>query len=324
MTRADRPVLVVAEQLDASADMVVDELNKRAVPVARFDSSDFPRSLTLFAAHGADRAGWRGVLHDGRRSVRLEDIRAVYHRRPGRPVIAEDVPEPYASWAREQADAALLNIVSALPVPWINNPHRDRLASHKPQQLVRATQAGLRVPRSIITNDPEAARGFASEVDVPLICKPVVGGRLATGQGRPLMVATHALDPADIDDSLRLTAHYVQEAIPKAYEVRVTVVGKEPFACTLTATTAEAATDWRTDPEGIEFGTTRVPAEVEAALLRFMEGYGLVFGAFDFAVTPDGDWVFFECNPAGTWAWVESRKGLPIAAAHAEHLRGTT
>jgi hypothetical protein len=47
-----------------------------------------------------------------------------------------------------------------------------------------------------------------------------------------------------------------------------------------------------------------------------------VFGAFDFAVTPEGEWVFFENNPAGTWGWVENRTGLPIAAAHADHLAG--
>lgn len=304
--------------------MVVDELNQREVPVMRFDSAEFPQTLTLTASHEAEQSGWRGVLGGEHRSARLEDIRAVYYRRPGRPTIAEDVPEPYATWAQDQADAALLNVVSALPVRWINNPHHDRLASHKPQQLVQAARAGLRVPRSIITNDPKAARAFAAEIDAPLICKPVVGGRLDTGAGQALMVATHPLDPADMDDSLRLTAHYIQEAVPKAYEVRLTVVDGKPFACTLTGTTAKALTDWRTDPDGIEYGTTRVPGSVAAAVRRYMTECGVAFGAFDFAVTPTDDWVFFECNPAGTWAWVENRTGLPIAAAHADYLQGTT
>jgi len=321
--RAGRPVLVVAERLDASADMVVDQLNQRGVPVMRYDAAQFPQALTLTATHGAGEAGWRGLLDDGRRSVRLEEVGAVYHRRPGRPTIADNVPEPYATWARNQADAALLNVVSALPVRWINNPHDDRLASHKPQQLVRAVRAGFRVPRSIITNDPDAARAFAREVAGPLICKPVLGGRIDTGAERRLMVATHALNPADVDDSLRLTAHYIQETVPKLFEVRLTVVGDSAFACTITATTEAAHTDWRTDPHGINLGTAPVPGPVAAAARRFMASYGLAFGAFDFGVTPEGDWVFFECNPAGTWAWVESRTGLPIAAAHADYLQET-
>ncbi|SDO62953.1 ATP-grasp ribosomal peptide maturase [Actinacidiphila guanduensis] len=319
---ADRPVLVVAEQLDAAADMVVDRLNRRGVPVLRYDSADFPQNLTLAATHAAGGAGWRGVLDHGSRSVHLEDVRAVYYRRPGRPVIAGAVPEPYAAWARDQADAALLNVVAALPVRWINNPHDDRAASHKPQQLVCAAACGLRVPRSIITNDPDAARAFGEEVKGPLICKPVLGGRLDSGRGRPLMIATHPLDPDDIDDSIRLTAHYIQEAVPKSHEVRLTVVDDRLFACSITATTQAALTDWRTDPGGLTFGTTPVPESVAAGVRRYLASYGLVFGAFDFAVTPQGDWVFFECNPAGTWAWVESHTGLPIAAAHADYLQG--
>ncbi|SEO15311.1 ATP-grasp ribosomal peptide maturase [Actinacidiphila rubida] len=317
-----RPVLVVAEQLDAAADMVVDELNGRSVPIMRYDTAQFPQSLRLTAVHASDHVGWNGVLDTGHRSARLEEVRAVYYRRPGRPRIAESVPEPYASWAEHQADAALLNVVTALPVRWINNPHDDRFAAHKPQQLVRAVSAGLRVPRSIITNDPESARAFARAVNGPLICKPVLGGRLDTGAERKLMVATHHFDPAGIDDSLRLTAHYIQEAIPKHHEVRLTVVGEALFACTLTAASEQAAMDWRTDPERVELGTTRVPSSVAAGVRRYMAVCNLVFGAFDFAVTPTGQWVFFECNPAGTWAWVENRTGLPIAAAHADYLQG--
>lgn len=49
-----------------------------------------------------------------------------------------------------------------------------------------------------------------------------------------------------------------------------------------------------------------------------------VFGAFDFAVTSDGEWVFLEVNPNGQWAFVEQVTGLPIAAAIADALTGQT
>ncbi|MEE4490315.1 ATP-grasp ribosomal peptide maturase [Streptomyces sp. BE230] len=317
-------MLVVAERLDASADMVVDQLNRRSVPVMRFDSADFPQNISLAADHRPTAPGWEGVLSDERRSVRLGDVRAVYYRRPGRPVIADTVAEPYTTWAQNQADAAMLNLLSALPVRWINNPHHDRIAAHKPQQLVAAARAGLRVPRSIITNDPAAARSFARTVNGPLICKPVLGGRLNTGAERQLMVATHRVDPASFDDGIRLTAHYFQEDVPKKYEVRLVYVDGRMFAGTLLGTSDKARTDWRTDYEHIEYGTAEVPSDVAAAVRRFMASYGIVFGSFDFAVTPDDDWVFFENNPAGTWSWVENRTGLPIAAAHADYLQGNT
>ncbi|MFD4349717.1 MvdC/MvdD family ATP grasp protein [Streptomyces coelicoflavus] len=325
MSAAARPVLVVAEQLDAAADMVVDQLNQRDVPVMRFDVAEFPQHLTLRGTHLPEESGWTGIIDDGRRTARLEEVRAVYWRRPARPLIADSVPEPYATWAQNQADAAILNLLAALPgVPWLNNPHADRVASHKPQQLVAATRYGLTVPRSVITNDPDAARSFAKDVAGPLICKPVLGGRLDVGGGRRLMVATHRVDLADFDESIRATAHYFQEYIPKAYEVRLVAVGGQVFGGKLITTSEAAGTDWRTDYDHIEYDTVDVPGDVATAVRRFLAHYGIAFGSFDFAVTPAGQWVFFENNPCGTWSWVENRTGLPIAAAHAEYLMGDT
>jgi ATP-grasp ribosomal peptide maturase len=314
------PVLVVAEELDATADMVVDQLNHLGTPVLRFDAAVFPQHLTLTAGHSPD--GWSGVLDDGTRCGRLEEVRAVYWRRPGRSTIAGQVPDPYRTWARDQADCALLNVLSALPVRWINNPHTDRAAAHKPQQLGIAAACGLTVPRTVITNDPEAARKFAAEVGAPIVCKPVLGGRLEDQGERGRMVPTHPVDTDTVDESVRLTGHLFQERIPKAYEVRLTVVADSMFAATIHAGSTQAGQDWRTDYPNLTYSTTALPDDVEAGVRAFLDLYGLTYGAFDFAVTPAGDWVFFECNPAGTWGWVEQRTGLPIAAAHARYLTG--
>jgi hypothetical protein len=43
---------------------------------------------------------------------------------------------------------------------------------------------------------------------------------------------------------------------------------------------------------------------------------------FDFAVTPDGDWVFLELNPNGQWGWIEDHTGLAITSAMADLLTG--
>ncbi|WP_328462010.1 hypothetical protein [Streptomyces sp. NBC_00448] len=48
----------------------------------------------------------------------------------------------------------------------------------------------------------------------------------------------------------------------------------------------------------------------------------VALGAFDFAVLPDGQWVFYECNPSGQWQFIAAATGLPIAEAHASLLTG--
>ena len=42
-------VLVLTQQLDFHADKVIAELNRRRVPVVRFDTADFPLRATLIA-----------------------------------------------------------------------------------------------------------------------------------------------------------------------------------------------------------------------------------------------------------------------------------
>ena len=50
MTNDDRPVLVVTNLDDPTADFVIAELHDRGVPVVRFDSGDFPATLSCSAA----------------------------------------------------------------------------------------------------------------------------------------------------------------------------------------------------------------------------------------------------------------------------------
>ena len=40
---------------------------------------------------------------------------------------------------------------------------------------------------------------------------------------------------------------------------------------------------------------------------------GLGFWAIDFALKPDGTYVFLEINPNGEWLWLEDQLGLPIS-----------
>ncbi|MET7548367.1 MvdC/MvdD family ATP grasp protein [Streptomyces sp. NPDC005479] len=227
-------VLIAAERRDPTADMVVSALNQRGASVFRFDVADFPQRIHLDAQ--ARDGQWLGTIGDALRTVRLEQVRGVYWRHPGPAGIAATVPEPFHSWAAAQADQALLQVLAALPVNWINNPNRDRPAAHKPRQLARAARFGLRVPRTLVTNDPEAARKFATDLGGPVICKPITGGELPLGpEQRNHMIPAHIIDPATLDESVRVTAHLFQQWIDKGHDVRLTVVDGRMFGAAPTA-----------------------------------------------------------------------------------------
>jgi ATP-grasp ribosomal peptide maturase len=317
-------VLVVAEQLDPTADLVVQALNERGVPVVRFDLAEFPRRVRLAAEHGAEEPGWSGELVRDERAVRLRGVRAVYYRRPGLPVISPRVDEAYRDWAVSQALVGVVQVLTSLPVVWMHHPDVYRASAHKPGQLVTATTAGLRVPRSFLGNDLAAARRWGESVGGSLACKPIAAASLTLPGAPPMMIPTRRIEVADLDGSLELTAHYLQEWVPKDYEVRLTVVGRRFFPVAIHARSDKARADWRSDYASLDYEPVAIPEDVARGVLRFMNFYQLNYGAFDFAVRPDGEWVFYECNPAGQWQFVAQATGLPIAEAHASLLAGAT
>lgn len=51
-----------------------------------------------------------------------------------------------------------------------------------------------------------------------------------------------------------------------------------------------------------------------------MEELGIVFGCFDFIVTPQGDYVFLEVNEMGQFLFVEEWTGMPLLDAFCSFL----
>lgn len=71
-----KTVLVLTQQLEAHADLVIAELNRREVPVVRFDTADFPQRATLvarkrqmLAANGAGSRTRQGFLSARQSSI---------------------------------------------------------------------------------------------------------------------------------------------------------------------------------------------------------------------------------------------------------------
>ena len=63
-----------------------------------------------------------------------------------------------------------------------------------------------------------------------------------------------------------------------------------------------------------------LPADIGAALLEVVRGFGLRFCSADLVLTPDGRYVFLDLNPNGQWLWLEIEAGLPLSAAMADLL----
>ena len=63
-----------------------------------------------------------------------------------------------------------------------------------------------------------------------------------------------------------------------------------------------------------------LPIEIRGKLIEFNRHYSLIFSTFDIIFTPDGEYIFLECNPNGQWYWLESMTKLPMAQTMAKLL----
>ncbi|MGH8929749.1 MAG: hypothetical protein ACRDZO_03685 [Egibacteraceae bacterium] len=133
-------------------------------------------------------------------------------------------------------------------VPWLNAPAAIGRAEYKPVQLHAAVRAGLRVPATLITNAPEAARRFAREHDGRLIYKSLSGEIVSDDEGvKAIYTTAVTVDDSD-DTSIVGTAHLFQEQIRFASPPL-------PMFCSpsLSALSELGRLDWRRDFKGLSY-----------------------------------------------------------------------
>lgn len=304
-------VLVLTCLEDPTADLVIGHLNERGAHVARLDpGADFPANASFSAWYGGAA---RGLLTTTSRHVDLEEVRAVYYRRPT-PYMPDNSSEVERFNAYQWRYGAG-GVLSSLPCRYVNHPWAVMAAEHKPLQLDTAHRVGFAVPATLITNRVADARAFAAEHG-EIIYKPLRLSDYTGPSGEPSTIWATPVDPATLDESITYTAHLFQARVDKTADLRVTVAGDRVFCVRIES----PLLDWREDYDSITYTLIDPPPGLADAAHTYLKALGLVFGAFDFAVDHDGTPVFLECNPNGQWGWLEEETGAPIAAAIADLL----
>lgn len=306
-----------------SVDLVSKALARRGVRPVRFNTDLFPSSVKLLARAGDERAAHLST--EAGEHISAAEVRAVWVRKLWTPRMADGLDERYRLMCIGESAAALEGFLDAFhDARWVNDLQRQRDAENKQRQLRLATRAGLRVPRTLVTNDPAAARQFFAETDGQMVTKLLRPLTVSMHDAAQPFVYTSRVNEEDLAsaEQLRHSPMVFQELIPKARELRVAYVAGEAFAGALDASGASRAlTDWRRAAPGeVQWQKAQLPAEVSSGLQVLMSELGLVFGAVDLICTPSGEHVFLEVNPSGEWGMLERDLGLPISETIAEAL----
>jgi glutathione synthase/RimK-type ligase-like ATP-grasp enzyme len=205
---------------------------------------------------------------------------------------------------------------------WVNPRGADRFMGSKPQQLWLAKKCGLKIPETLITNDPQRALEFISEQPNK---KAIF--KIFSWMDEPTnhVIFANVVDRdivCEYADNIRRTPGIFQQLIPKAHELRITVVETNIFAVRIDSQTrSDTEIDWRRNQDDVPYSIeSKLPDKFVDRLLDFHSESGLVFGAYDIIVTPEGEYLFLEVNPTGQWLWLEQLTGIPISAAVASAL----
>ncbi len=205
----------------------------------------------------------------------------------------------------------------------MSHPLNIQQAESKVYQLSVAKALGLRIPNTIISNDAQEVRDFYKSTPQGIVAKPLRLGYFDYGD-RQTSVYTNQVNWPDLADdiSIKVAPVIYQELIQKQYDIRVTVVGDQVFAAAIDSQiNPTAMIDWRkSDADNLPHHRHKLPPEIEQACINLLVKLGLQYGAIDFALTPDDEYVFLEINPNGQWAWIEDKLQLPISEAIATWL----
>ena len=306
---------VVSHAGDPHAIAVLNHLRSTGADVVLLDTADLPSRAALTTSQDP-AAGWGGTWKAPHGEIPLAELRAMWWRRPQPFTVDPRVTRPRdLQFAAGETGAMVAGLWACLDAHWVNDPVRDEAASAKMLQLKLAAECGLAVPRTCMTNDPEQARSFLDSIAGRAVFKAFSATPSTWRETRPVRP-----EDAALLDRVALAPVIFQERIDGGVDVRVTVVGEMQFPARIEVSDRRFEFDVRLDTQAARISACDLPSEVAAGLDRLMTSLGIVYGAADFRVTPDGELKFLEVNPAGQWLFVEIETGQAISAALADHL----
>lgn len=309
-------ILIISHLADPHATNVLDHLARSGAAAILFDTARFPSEIRLDITHASGKRSAASAVINGTRRD-MSGVRSVWWRRPQPFQVQADVSgSEDRGFAYSECHAAIAGLWSCLDAHWVNKPESDEVAARKAYQLKVAAGLGLRVPRTLITNDPASAAAFIdAEGAAGTIYKAFSATEHAWRETRLLRPEERAHL-----DAVRFAPVIFQEHIRADIDLRITVIGDAIFPAEILSGETDYHVDFRMTMHAATIRAHVLPDDVVVKLHALIGALGLVYGAIDMRLTPDGEYVFLEINPAGQWLFIEERTGQPITAALANQL----
>jgi hypothetical protein len=296
-------LLILTGSADVTASYLAEKLDAAGVAFLRLDTDTCAGRASVGYRLG------RPILRLDDRELDAQDVTNVWLRRPREVKITIEGDEAERAHVANEWAEVIEGFLAHIPHErWMNHPTANVRASHKLEQLTRVSACGLRVPETLVTQSREELDAFWEAYDGRIIVKPIASGYLERRDASVASIYTsRVLRKHLVGAPLAPCPTLFQEEIVKAYDVRVTIVDDRMTSVAMhRPIDGDQIVDIRRDNmEGVRYARCAMPDGVQEKLHKLLRSYHLRFAAVDLAVTAGGEWVFFEINPNGQWAWLD-------------------
>lgn len=301
-------ILLWGSPSDAPIVAVRDALKRMGIGHVLLDCDAVDQSSIEWSV-GAQFSGW---LRMPDFALDLTRITACYLRPDSR--FRSDIADATASDREAQAHAiqvedCLLGWSELTEALVLNRPSAMASNGSKPYQLLRVAEAGFRIPETLVTTDPDAARAFWREHG-QVIYKSVSGIRSIVSR----LTENHQDRLDDVQTCPTQFQNYVAGT-----DIRVHVVGCHVFACEILS----QADDYRyaaRSGQDVVLRPCVLPDPVIQRCHALTQALNLPLAGIDLRLGDDGAWYCFEVNPTPGFTFYQDQTGQPIAEAIAACL----
>lgn len=295
-------ILVIGSVEEYHSKHIHDLVKKKGEEVCYLDSRLIPNSLPV--SWNASENDIKGSLLINNKKIKLNEIKSIYWRWYYGISIIPSNNDPnsvyIAQMIERESTSAVESLFSTLDCLWVNSLEAIEMHRKKSYQLYIMAKNGIRVPKTLITNNKDELMPFFEVNDGLLIYKPVRGG-----------AHTEKIKQSDFSEerlnSLKYCPVQFQEYI-EGVDIRVYVIGDKIFSAEIRAKTI----DFREDPDA-KIIPVELPENVKQDCLKILDLMHLKFSGIDIRKNTSGEYVFIEANPSPMFTYFEGKTGFPIS-----------
>ena len=301
-------LLVIGSEQEHHAKHIYELACSQGASVCYLDSRQLPEALLL--SWYPDALKRTGHLIINQQIIPLNTITSVYWRWYyginvfGKQLIDENMVYDQATIIEREVTCAIESLFDVMAEDtdclWVNSLKAIELHRKKGYQLNVMARHGIRIPRTLVTNNKDDVVSFYEANQQSVIYKPVRGG-----------ASTQRLQPEELIsgklDILKFCPVQFQELI-EGVDIRVYGIGNQLFSAEIQAKTI----DFRDDSEA-KIIPVELPELIAQQCLKVMKLFDLRFTGIDIRKTSAGEYVFIEANPAPMFLHFERQTGYPIS-----------